>query len=261
MHRYGCRLINRANEVAIDILGHEGNEGRRCLSDGYEGGIEGEICVNLIGGHTLDPEALAAAAYVPVGKLVNKALKHARSLGNLVCAEVLVGSLDGGIELREYPLVHNREGGLIKRVLGGIEAVYISVENVERIGVPESTHILSLSLDNCLTEEAVGKPGCGVGVEVPADSVCTVCLESLKGVNGVALGLRHLLSVLIEDVSEDENVLVGRAVKDKSGYRHKRVEPAARLVNTLGDKVCGELRLENLLVLEGIVPLCEGHRA
>ena len=107
--------------------------------------------------------------------------------------------------------------------------------------------------------EAVRKPGRRVGVEVPADSVSAVLLKSLEGVNGVALGLGHLLSVLIKHKTQNKNVLVGRAVEDKGGDCHQGVEPASCLVDALGDEVRWELALEELLILEGVVPLGKGH--
>ena len=259
--RNGCRLINRANKVAIDILGHEGDHGSSNLCDSNKSGVKSHICVNLIGGHILYPESLTATANVPVGKLVNKALKRTGSLGQLVVSKAAVNRLYGRVKLGKKPLIHYGKSGSVKCVLCGIKAVDVSIENVERIGVPECTHKLSLTLDNRITEEAVRKPGCRVGVEVPTDRVSAIGLKRLEGIDSVALGLRHLLTVLIKHVTENENVLIRSFVKDKGRNCHQRVEPTTGLVNTLGDEICRELALKHFLILKGIVPLCEGHRA
>ena len=261
MNRIGSALINRANEISVNVLRHKGDKGRRDLCHGNKAGVKGHICVNLIGRHILYPEALTGATNIPVRELVNKVVKNTGSLGDLVIFEVVINRLNSRVELGEYPLIHYREAVLVKGVLGRIKAVDISVKNVERIGVPKRSHKLSLSLNYRIAKEAVRKPGRGVGVEIPADSVCAVLFKRLKGVDRITLGLGHLLSVLVENVAENENVLVGRAIKDKRGDRHKRIEPTAGLVNALADEVCGELALEELLILKGVVPLCKGHRA
>ena len=107
----------------------------------------------------------------------------------------------------------------------------------------------------------VREPGGAVRVEVPADRVGTVLGKLLHRVGGVALRLRHLLPVLIEDVTENDDVLVGRLIEDEGRDRHQRIEPAAGLVDGLADEVSGEVLLKDILVLKGVVPLGKGHRA
>ena len=142
-----------------------------------------------------------------------------------------------------------------------VEAVYIRVEHVESVGVPQCSHELALTLCNYLVVELIGQPGSGIRVEVPPYRVRAVLFERCERVNGVALGLGHLLAVLIEHKTEYNYVLVGCLVEKQSAYRHEGEEPAACLVNGFGYEVCRELALEKLLVLEGIVVLCEGHSA
>ena len=107
--------------------------------------------------------------------------------------------------------------------------------------------------------EAVRKPRSGVRVEIPADSVRTVGFKSLKRINGVALGLAHLLSVFVLNVTEDDDVFERSFVENQRGNRKQRVEPASCLIDSLGNEVCRELALEKLLVLKGIVVLGKGH--
>ena len=107
--------------------------------------------------------------------------------------------------------------------------------------------------------EAVRQPRCAVDVEVPADRVGTICLQGVKRINGISLGLTHLLSVLILNVTENDNVLVRRLIKEQRGLGKEGVEPSSCLVNGLGDELCRELFVEKLLVLKRIVMLCERH--
>ena len=45
-------------------------------------------------------------------------------------------------------------------MLKWIEVVYICIEYIERICVPQCTHELSLTLNNCILMESVRKPWC-----------------------------------------------------------------------------------------------------
>ena len=107
--------------------------------------------------------------------------------------------------------------------------------------------------------ETVGKPRRAVDVEIPADRIGAVFLQGVKGVDGIALGLAHLLAVLILDMAEDDDILIGRLVKEKRRLRKQGVEPASRLIHGLGDKLGRELGLEKLFILKRIVVLCKGH--
>ena len=74
-------------------------------------------------------------------------------------------------------------------MLRGVELVYICIEHEESVDVPECAHELALTLDNSLAVKAVGQPGSGVGVEIPANRIRAVGVERVERVNGVALGL------------------------------------------------------------------------
>jgi hypothetical protein len=84
--------------------------------------------------------------------------------------------------------------------------------------------------------------------------------QHVPGRNDVALALRHLLPVAVEDQAEAQNILERHFVEQQCADGVKRIEPAARLVNGFADVISGELRLEFIFVLERIVPLRDGHR-
>ena len=109
--------------------------------------------------------------------------------------------------------------------------------------------------------ETVRQPGCRVDVEVPADRIGAVLLQCIKRIYGVALGLTHLLAVLILYVSQYDNVLIARAVKEQRGLCQQGVEPSAGLVYCLGDELCRILCFKQFLVLKRIVMLCIRHCA
>src|SRR4051812_25462034 len=73
--------------------------------------------------------------------------------------------------------------------------------------------------------------------------------------------LAHLAALLVEDVPETEHGLIRRAVVYECADGHERVEPAAGLVDRLGDELRGILALELFVVAMRCAPLRERHRA
>ena len=109
--------------------------------------------------------------------------------------------------------------------------------------------------------ELVGQPGRAVGVEVPADRVGAVFSEGVEGIDRVALGFGHLLSVLVQDQTQDDDVFIGGLVEKKCGDRVQGIEPAAGLVHRLTDEGSGEVLFKELLIFKRIVVLGERHGA
>ena len=74
--------------------------------------------------------------------------------------------------------------------------------------------------------------------------------------------LAHPAAVLGEDQAEAQHVLVRRAVEDQRADRHQRVEPAARLVESLADELRRVGGLERLGTARQVrvSPLRERHR-
>ena len=108
--------------------------------------------------------------------------------------------------------------------------------------------------------EAVRQPWCGVRVEEPADGVGAVLLECIHRVDRIALRLTHLLSVLVLNVTQYEDVLIRCLIKENRTLGEEGIEPSTGLVHGLTDELCRELGLEELLILERIVMLCIWHR-
>ena len=145
--------------------------------------------------------------------------------------------------------------------VGGAEPLGVRVEDPEGVGVPEGEEELADRLADGVDREAVARPGLLGGQVVPAEGVGAVGGDHVPGLDHVALALRHLLALGVEDQAEADAVAVAGGVEEQGRLGEQRVEPAAGLVDRLADEVGGEALLELLLVLERVVELREGHRA
>ncbi len=85
--------------------------------------------------------------------------------------------------------------------------------------------------------------------------------DHVPGIDDVAFALRHLLALGVEDQAEADAVAIAGGVEEQGRLGEQGVEPAAGLVDRLADVVGGEALREQLLVLERVVELGEGHRA
>ena len=259
MYGFRCIFIHRAHQIGIDLICHERNHGGCCLCSCHQCLIKGHIGIDLILFHALCPETLTAAANVPVTHIIYEALQSLCCFRDPVIAKILIHALHHGIHLRQEPLVHNGKLLIIQAVFCSIELIDICIKNKEGIGIPKGSHEFSLSLYNSLPVETVGQPGCGIAVEIPADRICAIFLQSIKRIYRISLGLTHLLSVLILHVTQHDNILVRRFSKEKSGLCHQRIEPASGLINSLGNKLSRELLLKKFLIFKRIMMLCKRH--
>ena len=61
-------------------------------------------------------------------------------------------------------------------------------------------------------------------------------------------------------MAQHDDIAERRLIEQQRRDRHQRIEPAAGLIDRLGDKVCRELLVEQLLVFKGIMMLGKRHR-
>ena len=261
MHGLRRRLVDAAHEVLVDGLRHERDHRRSGLDRRHERRVERHVGIDLVLFHALRPETAAAAAHVPVGELIDKLLQRLGGLGHMVAREIFIHVLDHRIEAREAPFIHDGQLVVVQRIFRRVEVVDVCIEHEERIGVPERAHELALTFLHRVVVEAVRQPGRTVLIEIPADGIGAVLAQGIHRVDGVALRLRHLLAVFILHVTHDDDILVRRLVEQQRRNSHQRIEPAARLIDGLGDKVRRETLREDILVLERIMPLRERHGA
>ena len=197
MYAFRGALIHRPYHVLIHCLGHEGGEGGGYQRHGLEHGVEGHVGGLLIGGHILAPVPLAAAADVPVGKVVHEVLHLAARLGHLQVVKVCLNVTHEGVQAGKYPPVHGGQVFAHQLMPGGVEVIYVRIQYIEGVGIPEGSHVLALALGYGLCGEAVGQPGHGAGVEIPAHSVCALIVQEHPGIYYVAYVLAHLSAFLL----------------------------------------------------------------
>ena len=174
--------------------------------------------------------------------------------------ERLGGLADGAVQSRPHPAVHHvRRRGTQRR--RRVPAVEVRVGREEGVRVPERHEEPVRRLVDVLEVDALGGPRRAREREVPAHGVGAPCADHLPRVHHVAAALRHLLAVLVEQERQAHHVAVRRPAEHERVHREQRVEPAARLVDRLADEVGREAPLEDLGVLERVVPLRGGHRA
>ena len=254
-------LVDAADEVAVDGFRHERNHRCRGLDRRDKRRVERHVGVDLVLLHALRPETAAAAADIPVREFVDELLERLGSFRHAIVREVVIDVFDHRVEAREAPFVHDGQLVIVERVFRRIEVVDVRIEHEERIRVPERAHELALAFLHGIVVEAVRQPRRAVLIEIPADGVCAMLAERLHRIDGVALRLRHLMAVLVLDMAEHDDVLVRGLVEQQRRNRNQRIEPAARLVDGLGDEIGWKALLEDILVLERIMPLRERHRA
>ena len=106
-------------------------------------------------------------------------------------------------------------------------------------------------------------PGRAAREHPPPQRVGALAIECLPRIELVAERLRHLAAVLGDQVPETHDVAVRGLVEVQHALGHQRVEPAACLIDRLGDEVGGERLLELFDAapeLGVVAPLRERHR-
>ena len=221
--------------------------------------IKGRISRRLIVGHIAAPEAFAASSDVPVGQVVGKLLYRSRGFCDLVFVEVFIDCSDERVKIGQRPSVYLRQFAFLKIVLTRVVLVYLRIQHKEGVRIPQRAHELALRFGNVFRAETRREPRSGRRIEIPSYRVCALLVQHAPRIDYVALMFGHLDTVLVVDVTEDNAVLERSAVENKRRDREQRIEPASCLVDRFRNKVRGELLIENLLVLERIVPLRERH--
>ena len=242
----------------MDLVGEEGGERgeqRRRLEQAVAQGREG--------GAVAVPEAAAREPHVPVGELLDELGDLPPGGGAVEVVHALADGRDRRLQPRERPAVEvarSAPGAAVAKSVGA-EVLGVRVEDPERVGVPEGQQELAHRFADRVDREAVARPGLLRGQVVPAEGVGAVGGDHVPGLDHVALALRHLLALGVEDQAEADAVAVAGGVEEQGRLGEQRVEPAAGLVDRLADEVGREALLEQLLVLERVVELGEGHRA
>ena len=76
-----------------------------------------------------------------------------------------------------------------------------------------ASHEFTLAFHNGFAMETVWQPWCGVYIEIPADRIGAVGLQSVKRIHRISFGLTHLLAIFILDMSENDNIFIRRFIE------------------------------------------------
>ena len=213
MDAFRSIFIDASYQVLVDIFGHERNHRSSNFGDGYQGSIQCHIGIDLILFHSFCPETFTASSYIPVTHIIYEFLQCSCCFRDPVVVQVVVYGLDHGIQFGQQPFVHNRQFIIIQGVFCCIKFINVCIEYKERIGVPQSTHEFSLTFLYRFSMETVRQPRCAVDIEVPADRICSVCLQCIERIYRISFGLTHLLTVFILYMTQYDNVLVRSLVE------------------------------------------------
>ena len=246
-------------DVLVDAFGNEWYKWSGNLAKCIKSCVQSHVRRLLVRCPLATPVTFTATANIPVGKHIGKLFNSASSFGNFVVSKALVHSFYKLVNFRKQPLVHQSEFAIGKVVLAWIKVVDVGIQNVERIGVPQSTKELALSFAYGIVVETAWEPWRTCCVEVPTYRICTLLVEAIPWVNNVALVLGHLYAVLVAYKAKYDAVFEGRFAKQQCGNCQKCVEPTTSLVNGLADEICREVAFKQILVFEWVMELCIRH--
>ena len=261
MNTFRCIFIQTSHQVLVNIFCHKRNHRRSRFGNGYKGGVQSHISVNLILFHTFGPETFTASSDIPVTHIIYKFLQRSGRFRNLVTSQVFINRFYYCIQLGQQPFVHNRKLLVFQCIFGCVKFVNIGIQNKECVSIPKCAHEFTLSFLHSFSMETVWKPWRAVHIEVPADCISAVFFQCVKGVYGISLGFTHFLSVFVLYMTQHNNIFVRCFVKQQRRFCQQRVEPASCLVYSFRNKICRELLLKQFFVFKWIVVLCKRHSA
>ena len=174
MYALRCKVVHRADDVLINCFRHERSE--RCGEAGkrFKHCEQRHIRRFFIHSHFLAPITFSAAANVPIGKVINKAVQFAPRFGNAEVFKIVIHCSNERVKARKQPFVHYGKVFANELMLRGVKFINICVQNVERICVPQRTHIFALHFAYGVAAETAGQPRTGGGVEIPTHRIRTL---------------------------------------------------------------------------------------
>ena len=276
-------------QILPDRLADERNEGRGEPRDRQQCFVERPIGIELGGvalrpgvGPARGPEAVAAATDEPVADGIDERGKRSGGAEVVVAVHAVDHGSGSRVELRQHPAIQlatvgdgpvaagPRQIGMLQGAGSieerrRIEAIDPRVDHEEAVDIPEPQQELGHTLPDRPLAVADARPRRLAGEEKPPQRVGPILVEDLGRLAVVPLALAHLLAVFAEHVPEHdagaEGMRVGRlfVTKQQRADRQLAVEPAAGLVDRLGDEVGGKLGLELLVTAVRPAPLGKRH--
>mmetsp|Transcript_14165 Transcript_14165/g.53219 ORF Transcript_14165/g.53219 Transcript_14165/m.53219 type:complete len:351 (-) Transcript_14165:1505-2557(-) len=215
----------------------------------------------------VDPfQAIAIEPHEPVGELADEVHQARHDRVQTVAVHLLVDILDEPLQLGQdpgvdhvlagcgfFPIRHKR---LCADVLPSEDLLRQEAQRVvpRQDDIPDDAH-------HAIFFESEGIRANRGGIdEIESQRIRAVLADDQRGVRIILQPLRHLLAVRREHQAVDDHILERGLVKQRRAQHHQCVEPATRLVETLGDELRRESLLEGPLVLKRIVDLGVRHR-
>ena len=186
----------RSVEVVVDLVGDERRERREQLRRRPPGSRAGSSKARR---SSPSPEAAPGQPHVPVREVVDELRDRAAGERRVV----VVHPLDHALASSPTAATGSTGPDRSPSAAEGSD-VEVRVLDVERVRVPERLEELAHRLADRLEREAVAVPGLLRGEVVPAEGVRAVLAQHVPGHDHVALRLRHLLAVGVEDQAEAE---------------------------------------------------------
>mmetsp|Transcript_6466 Transcript_6466/g.14027 ORF Transcript_6466/g.14027 Transcript_6466/m.14027 type:complete len:811 (-) Transcript_6466:137-2569(-) len=211
-------------------------------------------------------ESIAIQSDIPVGQLRDKPDQRWHDRVQAVGGHFLVHEFNEALRRSGNPHVgrifrrlHHFHGGDKVGSLIGFPPFHILDKETKGV-VQRQEHLLHHSQHARLLKLETFRPHHG-----RVDEVHPQCIRAVLGNDDVRVGivletLRHLLAVARQHQAVHNQILERRLVEQRRTQHHQRVEPPARLVESLGDEVRGKSALELLLVLERVMLRRVGHR-
>ena len=254
------RTAAKGRQLLVEMVRQKGREGRHQAAELLQHPVQGGEGGDLVGGDVLSPKPAAIEADVPVGELLNELEQPRHHVVEAVGVHLLGDAGLQGLQAGENPLVED----VVAQMAAPFRrpAVDFRVGLEEHEGVAPRQQRPPRHVPHPRVGEALLLRPHQAGIdEVQAQGVGAVGLHQFVRRRVVAQPLGHLLAVRSHHHAVDDDVAESRLVVEGRGQHCQGVEPAAGLVQALGDELRREAGLEHLLVLERIVQLGVGHGA
>ena len=92
-----CLFIIALHQIQINFFRHKRDHWSRAFADLCQRRVQRHVSVDLILLHTLCPEALPAAAHIPVAHLVYEVVQDSGGLRDAVVLQIIIHFLDCGV--------------------------------------------------------------------------------------------------------------------------------------------------------------------
>ena len=242
------------------MLGQKRRERRHHHRQLFDHGIQRAVSRDLVGRDVLTPEPVAIQPDITVGQLVDELEQARNDVVQPVFAHLRADVFFERLQARQNPLVEYVAA--VVQTFVGRPVIDRRVRHQElECVIPRQQRAARHVLDAGVQEQLFLAAHQTRVDQIQAQRIGAVDLHQFVRRRVVAQPLRHLAAVAGDDHAVDDRVAERRFFEKRRRQHGQRIEPAARLIEALGDELCRETSVENALILERIVQLRVRHRA